>query len=462
MQLALTQKLEQQTVAIPQMILSMKILQLASQDLEARIDRELEENPALEVRERVPEEADSAPADPRGEDDVFTKLQAFETMERAIPRRRSAASASDRLQALENTPAPPPDLRSHLREQLCWLDLDPEVESLVREIIESIDPRGYLAAPPEELRALVSQAPAHRFDEALEVVRSLDPPGVGARDLRDCLLLQLRRDRQPYPIETAIIESHLDDLSENRLPKIAKDLGRSLAEVKEAVDTIRSLSPIPGAGFSSETVPHVRPDVVVEPTEKGFAIRLEDDRLPPLSVSENCRALLAAGSGDREVVQFVRRKIEAAQWLIQAVEQRQRTLRDIAEALLDHQREFMEKGPDHIAVLTMQTIADRAGVHISTVSRAIKGKWIQTPWGVFPLRYFFTGGLDREDGSVESRRNVSREIEEIVRQENKRRPHSDTDIARILCEKGLRIARRTVTKYREERGIPPSRQRRQY
>ncbi|MBN1418912.1 MAG: RNA polymerase factor sigma-54 [Planctomycetes bacterium] len=462
MQLALTPKLEQQTVAIPQMILSMKILQLASQDLEARIDRELQENPALEIRERGPEEAGGEPADARGEDDIFAKLQAFEALERALPRRRTAASASDRLEALENTPAPPPDLRSHLREQLCWLELDPAVEAFAREIIESVDLRGYLGTSPEEMKASIAPESARRFDEALAVVQSLDPPGVGARDLRDCLLIQLRRDRQPYPIEMGIIETHLDDLSENRLPKIAKDLGCTLEEVKDAVETIRSLSPVPGARFSSETIPHVRPDVVVEPTEKGFAVRLEDDRLPPLSVSESCRALLAQRGEDRDVVQFVRRKIEAAQWLIQAVEQRQRTLRDIAEALVVHQSGFMERGPEHLGVLTMQAIADRVGVHISTVSRAIRGKWIQTPWGVFPLRYFFTGGLDREDGSVESRRNVSREIEEIVREENKRRPYSDTDIARILCEKGLRIARRTVTKYREERGIPPSRQRRQY
>ena len=214
--------------------------------------------------------------------------------------------------------------------------------------------------------------------------------------------------------------------------------------------------------YDNRPVIRVRPEVTVEKEEGKFEVKVHDESLPQLGISPACRRLLQEARGDPQVLSFLRKKIESAQWLIQAVHQRQRTIYDIAEAIVDYQTDFMENGPTRLRALKMQTIADLVGVHISTISRAIKGKYIQTPWGTFDMRFFFTGGVERSDGVLESRRNISREIGELIAGEDKTRPLSDTGITRILRERGLDIARRTVTKYREQEGIPSSRLRKQY
>ncbi|HZN56805.1 MAG TPA: RNA polymerase factor sigma-54, partial [Planctomycetota bacterium] len=275
-------------------------------------------------------------------------------------------------------------------------------------------------------------------------------------------LLQLARDRQPYPIETEIILHHLEDLRQNKIPKIAKDLHATVDDIKDAIEIISALDPLPGARYEPSSTVYIRPDVIVEKVEDKLQVRVENGNLPPLNISETCRQILRESRGNPEVAQFVRKKIESAQWLIQAVRQRQRTIYDIAVAMVEYQREFMEKGPQQLRAMRMQTIADLVSVHISTISRAIKGKHMQTPWGLYEMRYFFTGGVGKADGEVESRRNVYRQIGEIIETEDKKSPLSDSDIARVLREKGLNIARRTVTKYREQERIPSSRLRRAY
>ena len=300
------------------------------------------------------------------------------------------------------------------------------------------------------------------FDVALSVVRKLDPPGIAAENLQQCLLLQLARDQQDYPVETEIILNHLDDLRDNKIPKIAKDLKATIEEIQDALEIIRSLNPRPGSQFESEATIYVRPDVIVELSEAGeLQVRVESSSLPQLNVSESCKNL-AKDRKNPDVTRFVRKKIESAQWLIQAIQQRQRTLNDIAVSVVDYQRSFMMKGPEHLRAMKMQTIADLVGVHISTVSRAIKGKYMQTPWGLFEMRYFFTGGVGNASGEVESRRNIYRKISEIIDNEDKSRPYSDSAIAKQLQESGLSIARRTVTKYREQENIPSSRLRKNH
>jgi RNA polymerase sigma-54 factor len=334
---------------------------------------------------------------------------------------------------------------------------------VAEEIIQNLDHRGYLGAPVDELFvSLDHKCSKERFDEALQAVRRLDPPGIGAQDLRECLLLQLERDPQEYPLESQIIAKHLEDLGQNRIPKIAKELGASIDDIKEAVEIITRLDPLPGSRYEFEPTIYIRPEVIVEKHEAKIEVRLVDGTLPHLQVSETCRQLLKQYRGNKETTQFLRRKIESAQWLISAIRQRQRTLYEITCAIVEFQREFMEQGPQALRAMRMQTIADIVGVHISTISRAIKGKYMQTPWGVYEIRYFFTGGVSTADGEVESRRNVYRRIGEIIESEDKRHPYSDADIARILTEQGLDIARRTVTKYREQEGIVSSRLRRQY
>ncbi len=473
MKLELTQKLLQQQILAPQMILSMDVLLLTVAELENRIEKELEENPALEVAEpagpekqEVPAPApDSAPAE---SEQVFDKIRAFEERygHRSYEERPSRSRWSemdDKLEMLQNTEGKPQGLKEILAEQLHLLNLHGNLREIGEEIINNLDHRGYLVCPADEVFASVQgKCSREEFDRALQTVRGLEPAGVAAEDLRQCLLLQLLRDPQEYPLETEIIRHHLDDLGQNKIPKIAKELGKTVEEIKDAVEIITSLDPLPGNRYDQEPTIYVRADVVVEKHDGRLEVRVDDSSIPQLNISESCRRLLKDSRENPEVAGFLRKKIESAQWLIQAVRQRQRTLYDIAVAMVDYQRDFMENGPQHLRAMKMQTIADSVGVHISTVSRAIKGKYAQTPWGMYELRYFFTGGVTNADGEMESRRNIYRQIGEIIEKEDKRHPYSDSDIARILREKGLDIARRTVTKYREQEKIPSSRARKAY
>ena len=469
MKLELTQKLQQQQILAPQMILSMDILLLAVSELEQRIEKELTENPALEVSEiSEPVEHTAANAEAplsKESQELFEKLDTFENQTGGLYERRSRKVSGDgdeRLEMLQNAEGKPAGLKDLLAGQLRLLGLGREITEIGEEIINNLDHRGYLLCPAEEIFAGMDSRRRNAFEKALAAVRSLDPAGVGAEDLKQCLLLQLERDKQEYPLETEIILHHLEDLRQNKIPKIAKELGATLDDIKEAIEIIAALDPLPGTRYESEPTIYIRPDIFVEKVDGKFEVRVENGSIPQLNISESCRKLLKESRGNPDVASFVRKKIESAQWLIQAVRQRQRTLYDIAVAMVEYQREYMEKGPEHLKAMKMQTIADIVHVHISTISRAIKGKYMQTPWGVKDLRFFFTGGVENADGELESRRNVYRKISEIIEGEDRTHPYSDSDIARILREKGLDIARRTVTKYREQEKIPSSRLRRSY
>jgi RNA polymerase sigma-54 factor len=474
MKLELTQKLEQQQILAPQMILSMDILLLAVTELEQRIEKEFAENPALELEESPPADPEAAveapaPAEPGAEERaLFEKLEAFQNQAgysfgEGRSRRRSAQESDDRLEMLQNTEGKPAGLKDFLIQQVHLSGLERKIQQVSEEIIHNLDHRGYLLHSADDIFAsLQDNTSRTEFDHALAAVRSLDPPGVGAEDLKQCLLLQLDRDPQEYPIEKRIILEHLDDLRENKLPKIAKDLGAKLDEIKNAIEIIAALDPLPGSRYEPSQTIYIRPDVIVEKVEGRFEVRIENGSVPQLGISESVRKLLKESRGNPAVTSFVRKKIESAQWLIQAVRQRQRTLYDIAVCMVEYQREFMEKGPEHLRAMKMQTIADLVHVHISTISRAIKGKYMQTPWGIFEMRFFFTGGVENAEGELESRRNVYRRISEIIQGEDRKHPYSDSDIARLLRGKGLDIARRTVTKYREQEKIPSSRLRRSY
>lgn len=468
MKIELVQSLQQQQILAPQMILSMDILLLTSQELEARIEKEFMENPALEIQENLGESAKQEREHEGKPETLYEKLESFEPTSALrlfdrTPRRASTGGDFDRQEALQNIEGAPPGLRDYLVQQLHLLELPDDVLDVAEFIVHNIDNRGYLIHPAIDIRqCLGDEVAEHVFDAALATVRSLDPPGVGAEGLQECLLLQLERDCQCYPLECEILKNHVDDLEKNKIPKIARDLGKTVDDIKDALEIISQLRPFPGNTYSPAPSRAVRPDIVVDNDNGKLAIQVQDSDLPSLRVSETCRNLLTDCRGNREITDFLRKKIDSAQWLIQAVEQRRRTLQDITRAVVEYQRGFMEKGIEKLRAMKMQTIADIVGVHISTISRAIKGKYIQTPHGTFELRYFFTGGVERGDGEVESRRNVYRRIAEIIENEDKAHPLSDTEIANVLRKEGLDIARRTVTKYRDQESIPPSRLRRVY
>ena len=468
MKIEIVQSLQQQQILAPQMILSMDILLLTGQELEARIEKEFMENPALEIAESYGEATSIAEQMAPPEDtDMIAKLNSFHDLPplkySEIRTKRSSDSDFDTQEALQNIEGSKQSIRDHLTQQLHILDLPIPFDEIGEFIINNIDDRGYLLHSVDELKdSIKDKYSTGDFDRTLQLIRSLDPPGVGAENLQECLLLQLERDPQEYPLETAILTHHVEDLEKNKIPKIARDLGKSVEDIKEALELIASLEPNPGRNFATSHTQFVRPDVVIEVDDDHLKVKIQDSNIPDIRVSDTCKDLLKESRGKKQISDFLRKKIDSAQWLIQAIQQRRETLRDITYSIVEYQRDFMKHGPQKLKAMKMQSIADRVGVHISTISRAIKGKYIQTPHGLYEMRYFFTGGVEREDGELESRRNIYRRIAELIDNEDKSKPLSDTAIAKKLRDEGLEIARRTVTKYRDQENIPPSRLRREY
>jgi RNA polymerase sigma-54 factor len=300
-------------------------------------------------------------------------------------------------------------------------------------------------------------------EEALRVVQRLDPPGVGARTLKECLTLQLIPGMPFYDELKKLIENHLEDLENNRLPQISKKTGMSIEKIQEVWHELRKLKPKPGADFTATTAPSVTPDVFVERNDEGkYQVRLEDGQLPSLYISPTYRKLLRDEHTDAATREYIKRKVNSAQWLIESIEQRRSTLTRVSQAIVDHQTKFLEDGPDHIEPLKMQQIADKVGVHVTTVSRAVDDKWIQTPRGIFPLKRFFVGGTTTADGEELAWDRVRIKLQEIVDNEDKKSPLSDDAIVEELAKAGIDVARRTVTKYRKAMSIPSSRGRRDW
>jgi RNA polymerase sigma-54 factor len=297
----------------------------------------------------------------------------------------------------------------------------------------------------------------------LAAVQKLDPPGVAARDLRECLLLQLTPGMPHYEQLKTIVSNHLEDVAENRLPLIAKKTGYSIALIKEILEELHKLNPKPGKDFGEAFVPNVTPDVFVDlDDDNKYVVRLEDGRTPSLFISPQYRRLLMDPATDANTREYIKRKINSAQWLIESIEQRRSTVTRVSQAIVDHQTEFLNKGPEFIEPLKMQQIADKVGVHVTTVSRAVDDKWIQTPRGIFPLKRFFVGGTVSADGEEVAWDAVRIKLQELVDSEDKKKPLSDDQLVVELAKHGLTVARRTVTKYRKAMKIPSSRQRREW
>lgn len=462
MKLSLSPRLDQQQILAPQMILSMDILLLNSIDLENRIDKEFMENPALELEEAQAEAAETEEA-PSEVQELFELIDHYESRYggEEAPAKRGAGTAEtdDKYEALSNTAARAVTLTEHLRQQIRFREIDPVLTEVCTDLAGEIDQRGYLLGTPDEIARALS-VPLPLAERAIEEIQKLDPPGVGATDLRECLLLQLGVDSDC--LESRIIRDHLPDLLDNRLPRIAERLEVSIQEIKEAVEMIALLDPHPGSPFDDSRDGIAVPEIFVEEVNGKLTVRVDEEVLPHLRVSPALSQMLKDGGHQPQVRDFIRSKLEAARWLIHAIDQRRRTVIDIAESIVKHQEKFFREGPGNLNALTMQTVADEVGVHISTVSRATNGKFIQSPFGVLELRRFFTGGVERAGGGIESRDNVCRLIQQIVEGENPSKPLSDTQLTRALQGRGIEIARRTVSKYRERAGVPTARLRKRY
>lgn len=494
----------------PRMIQSMEILQLPLMALQERIDQEMMENPLLvdgpddsdgddptsdtdpeangeaetdgELSydeptdgEQEPETAtvdEESPLDDSAGEDMYDlgglQMDDYEWDDYGNEHRTSRAALSEetdrKYEAMQNMAARPRTLQDHLEDQLSFLDLDAHQRKLVSFLIHNLDDAGYLRANLADIvRDFEDGASLEEAETALRVIQRLDPTGVGARSTSECLLLQMTPDMPHYDVIRTLVTHHMDDLQKNRLPQIERKSGISIATINEALEQLRRLNPRPGSQFGGDDNRHVVPDVIVEADEHGtYQVRLADEFSPQLSISRHYQRLLKNRQADPKTREFIQKKIQSARWLIESIEQRRSTLLKVAQAIIDHQTAFLDQGPEAIEPLKMQQIADRVGVHVTTVSRAVDDKWVQTPRGIFPLKRFFGGGTTTDDGEEVAWDTIKRKLTEIIDKEDKNNPLSDEELRDALRKEGLPVARRTVTKYRKALWIPSSRERKQF
>lgn len=483
-------RLEQQMKLSPRLIQAMEILQLPVLALQERIDAELEANPVLELRGPEDEDAGLAreeePAD-RGEQpmvvedesDNSSDFERLAEMEDEYgpdlifddlptgPRKASTPERDGKMDAMANTAAPPESLNEYLLHQWAFVEAPEDIREAGELIINHIDDDGYLHVPLADLPDRTGRPVSiETLREALRLVQALEPTGVGARDLKECLLIQLgaaARQGRDVTLETELVENFLRDIEMNRLPRIAKRTGRDIEDVKAAIENLSHLNPRPGSLIGQRGAPVISPDVTVDLDENGeVVVTMAGENSPRLGLSRRYRRLARDRSTDKEARRFLQKNLRSGQWLIGAIEQRRETVRRVTEEVFQVQREFLDSGPEALKPLPMGDIAEKVGIHVATVSRAVAGKYVQTPRGIFPLRMFFSSGTTTVEGEDVSWDAVKVKLKEIVDHEDKSRPLKDDELAEALKAEGIDIARRTVAKYRKLLNIPQARQRREY
>lgn len=440
----------QQTLS-PQMQQSLNILQAPLMELRQLVAAELEVNPVLEEEPREnPPEVDSG-----GEDRTDLADEWNEYFAQRATAEPWTAEAQERRQHFFDSQTRSPSLQQHLLEQLSGSSLSDRERGIGMVVIGNIDDRGYLCATDEEM-ASQAGCSIEEVTRVVEAVQALDPAGVGARSLSECLLLQLRRSGRGYGLESRIVQHHLEELGRRKIPEIAKALHVTAAEVQRAAEAISELDPRPGRQFSAEEEQTVLADVTVEKDGDTYTVSLNSDEIPALRIGDDYKDMLSQSGSAREVRDYLREKIRGGRFFIKCIQQRQHTLLNIAKEIVERQREFFDIGPAHLRPMTMSQVAQAVGVHETTVSRAVSGKYMQTPRGLYELKYFFTSGYTTAEGQSVSNESVRQAIAELVRIEDSRHPLSDQEIVARLSEQGVPIARRTVAKYREQLGILPS------
>jgi RNA polymerase sigma-54 factor len=455
-----------QQVLAPQLQQSLQILQVPMLELRNLIQQEIQSNPVLEEDITEPSIEDrKQEADEFKEE--FERLAKLDDEWRDYMAQNNSYSQKsqedeERRQFFFDSIISHETLQQHLMEQLNNGDLDGEDRKTAELIIGNIDDLGFLQTSPDEMAQNTGMA-LDELQRVLEVIQTFHPVGVGARDLRDCLLIQLRRLGKEQSLEYRIVDKHLDDLGKRRYPEIARRLGTTVDQVQRCANFIATLDPKPGQIFTADPNNYVLPDVdVLKIGEDNYQITLNGEQIPHLRISNTYKDLMAQENNGNEVKDYIREKIRSGKFLIKSIHQRQQTISNIAHEIVARQKEFLEKGSSALKPLTMVQIADAVGVHETTVSRAISGKYMATPQGVFEMKYFFTPGYQTEDGTSMSNTSVKEAIADLVKGENPKNPLSDKEIVEILGGRGIPIARRTVAKYRSELNILPSNMRKSF
>ena len=469
-----TQNLALQQVLSPQLQQSLMILQTPLLELRNLVQQEMETNPVLEELPDLPAPDEPSEAEASAEenfDNEFQKLASLDEEWRDYMAQsasygaagsRGSREAQDKRQFFFDSIPVQETLHQNLIGQLNQSLLSATDRKAAELIVGNIDDNGFLQSTPEEM-ALNSGIPKEDFEKMLALIQTFYPAGVGAHDLRECLLIQLRRAGKERSLEYKIVSEHMEDLGRRRFPEIARRMGISVDDVQKAADNIARLNPRPGQVFAAAPQNYVLPDLVVEKVDGEYQITLNNEQIPHLRISNLYKDIIASGDAQSsEVKNYIRDKIRSGKFLIRSIHQRQQTIFNIAQQIVLRQRDFLEYGPSHLKPMRMGEVADAVGVHETTVSRAVSGKYVATPQGVFEMKYFFTSGYETTTGESLSNISVKEAILDLVKHENGSAPLSDHEIVEILAERGIPIARRTVAKYRDELNILPSHMRRKY
>lgn len=477
-------ELRQEMKINPRLYQAMELLHLPLLDLQQRLKQEMTENPFLEVVEGDTEqevELDQDGVDEDG-DEVDWESILLDGFDAGGRRAQYEARDFD-----FPTPSRAPDLRDHLENQTQLLTLSGREQRIAQEIIGNIDDDGLLRCPletitedlnswledvrdlaleaaedesPEELAAMLAPFDVGEVEAMLEIVQDMDPPGVGARDLRECLLIQLRESEEENELIGIMVDEHFDDLLSHRWANIARALGVAPRMVQDAADRLARLDPKPGLRYSPEPEHYIVPDLIVEKISGEYMVFANDTSMPQLRLARSYQEV----ARDKRLFQgenktFIKDKLNSASWMIQAIEQRRQTMLKVMQYIVERQRGFFENGVQHLRPLTLREVADHIEMHESTVSRVTNEKFVQTPRGVFSLKYFFSSGLSTTSGTDISARGVKAKMEALISGEDVRKPLTDMALVKLLRADGVRIARRTVAKYRDQLGILPARMR---
>jgi RNA polymerase sigma-54 factor len=473
-------RLSQKLIMTPSLQQAIKLLQLSKLELQEVLNQELLENPLLEEsadeakaedneaeaqeKTQTEEEAKAAEPTPEKEKDSFDEIDYDAYFQDYIEYGYNPRGMGEEHEEfpIENTLTRPPNLTDHLTWQLGMSDASPRVKEIGAFIIGNIDEDGYLRATDDEIAAA---GPFERaeVEKAVQAIQSLDPIGVGARDLRECLLLQLQFLEIEVPLVEIIIRDHWEMFMQRHFVQLSKALAIDMKTLEGLVEIIKHLDPKPGRKYSNERAIYVEPDVYVHKVGDEYVIVLNEDGMPKLRINGSYRAMLNSmdSKQDGETVNYIKDKIRSAVWLIKSLDQRQRTIYKVAESIVKHQREFLEKGIDFLRPLVLRDVADDIQMHESTVSRVVSNKYMHTPRGLFLMKYFFHSGIDSDTGEDISSLTVKKKIQGFIEGEDPRKPLSDSKIMKILNDEGINIARRTVAKYRDELNIPSSTDRKQ-
>lgn len=480
----LSQRQTQSLVLAPQLRQSLKILQVAAMDLRTVIQEELQANPTLEEQPMEGVSLDTPSSDDSEHDsssnhddsqsggdemdfskefDILTKLDQDwrDYMANAGGNQPHTSEDDEKRQHLFDSLVSETSLQEHLMSQAEMADVDDATIDAMRYLVGSLDDRGFLTQSVSDI-ALQTALPLDAVQSAHALLKSLDPPGIGAMDLKECLALQLVAKGRGDSLAARIVRNHFPLLIRRRIPDIARRSGATLEDVQHAIEEIGTLDPAPGRRFADDSNRVVTPDVTVEKDGDEWKIELNNDYIPRLRISNTYKELIAKGSLNRQERDYLRERIRSGRFLINSIEQRQQTIERITREIIKVQGEFFEEGVSKLRPLTMTQIADTVGVHETTVSRAIANKYIRTPHGVFEFKFFFTPGYKSDGGDSVSNTSVKEMINDLIDVEDRGRPYSDQDLVAKLQDKGIKIARRTVAKYREELGILPSNLRREY